>query len=98
MLVASIIERDAIRFTPAGIPVITATLKHNSKQEEAESQRLIEFEIPAIAIGKIVGRFDKLELGQIQCFSGFLATKNKKSKTLIFHITDFKEHIIDTGA
>lgn len=87
-LVASIIERDAIRYTPAGIPVVTAKLQHRSQQTEAGEKRIVEFEIPAIAIGKIAGRFEKLETGQIQRFTGFMAKKSQKSKALVFHITD----------
>lgn len=87
-LVASIIERDAIRYTPAGIPVITARLQHRSQQTEALMERTIEFEMPAVAIGEIAGRVEKLEPGQIQRFIGFMAKKSLKSKTLVFHITD----------
>lgn len=87
-LVASIIERDAIRYTPAGIPVVTARLQHRSQQVEAETGRLVEFEIPATAIGKIAGSLERLEPGQIQRFTGFMAKKSQKSRTLVFHITD----------
>ncbi|MDL2284813.1 primosomal replication protein N [Oxalobacter sp. OttesenSCG-928-P03] len=87
-LVASIIERDAIRYTPAGIPVITARLQHRSEQTEAETARIVEFEVPAKAIGSIAGRLEKLEPGQIQRFTGFMAAKSQKSKTLVFHITN----------
>ena len=87
-LIASIIERDAIRYTPAGIPVVTARLQHRSTQTEAEIERIVEFEIPATAIGKIAGMLEKLEPGQIQRFTGFMAGKSKKSKSLVFHITN----------
>lgn len=86
-LVASIVQRDVIRHTPAGIPVVTARLQHHSQQIEAEIQRTVEFEIPVMAIGKIAGRLEKLEPGQIQRFTGFMARKSQKSPTLVFHIT-----------
>jgi len=78
-----------IRYTPAGIPVVTAKLMHRSQQTEANEERLVEFEISAIAIGEIAGRFSKTELGEIHCFSGFMARKNRNSKSLVFHITDY---------
>ena len=87
-LVASIIERDAIRYTPAGIPVVTARLQHHSRQPEAESERTVEFEMPATAIGRMAGTLEKLEPGQIRRFTGFMAGKSRKSKSLVFHITD----------
>ena len=86
-LVAGIIERDAIRYTPAGTPVVTAKLRHRSQQTEAETERIVEFEIPATAIGKIAGQLEKLEAGQIQRFTGFMAKKSRKSNMLVFHIT-----------
>ena len=86
-LVASIVEKDTIRYTPAGIPVVSARLQHSSRQVEAETERAIEFEIPAIAIGAIAGQLDRLEPGQIQHFTGFMARRNRKSRTLVFHIT-----------
>lgn len=87
-LVACIVERDIVRFTPAGVPVVTALLRHCSQQTEAETKRLVELEIPAMAIGKIANELDKLESGQIQCFTGFLAKKTRNNKSLVFHITD----------
>ena len=86
-LVASLIEREATRYTPAGIPVIVARLLHQSQQTEAEAQRSVEFEMPVIAIGKIAGQLEKLEAGQLRHFTGYLAKRNRKSRTLVLHIT-----------
>jgi primosomal replication protein N len=94
-LVASIAERDALRYTPAGIPVVAAKLSHMSEQIEANIQRQVEFEIAAIAAGEISGRFNQAELGVALRFTGFLARKNRNSKSLVFHITDFDRHTPD---
>jgi primosomal replication protein N len=88
-LVAIIAERDALRYTPAGIPIVSGKLLHTSKQAEAGVERLVELEIAAIAAGEISGRFNQAELGATFEFTGFLARKNRNSKTLVFHITDF---------
>lgn len=87
---ASIAERELLRYTPAGIPIVSAKLLHRSEQLEAGIQRQIEFEIAAIAAGEISGRFSQLELGLPQQFTGFLARKSRKSKSLVFHIIDFQ--------
>jgi primosomal replication protein N len=102
-LVASITERDVLRYTPAGVPIVAATLTHSSQQEEAGMARLTEFDIHAVAAGEISGRFSQAELGAVYQFSGFLAKKNRNSKALVFHIIDFiavasAAHILDTGA
>lgn len=79
-----------MRYTPAGIPVMTAKLLHQSEQVEAAVNRQIEFEIAALAAGEIAGRFEQALLGQSFKFTGFLARKSRNSKSLVFHITDFE--------
>jgi primosomal replication protein N len=86
---ASINERDSLRYTPAGIPIITAKLLHESEQFEAGVQRHVGCEISALAAGEIATRFEQLLLGQTHYFTGFLASKSRKSKSLVFHIIDF---------
>ncbi|MGX4644250.1 primosomal replication protein N [Massilia sp. SYSU DXS3249] len=88
-VVATIAERDVLRYTPAGVPVVSAILMHSSQQVEAGVARLVEFEIAAFAAGEISGRFASAELGAAHQFTGFLARKNRNSKALVFHIIDF---------
>ncbi len=90
-VIASIVEKSVLRFTPAGIPIATAVLVHESKQEQASNQRQVEFEISAIAAGEISKQFLEIELGAMNVFTGFLARKNRNSKSLVFHVTDFQK-------
>jgi primosomal replication protein N len=87
--VATILERDVLRYTPAGVPIVSATLLHSSQQVEAGVERLVEFEMSALAAGDISGRFSRAELGAVHQFTGFVAKKNRSSKALVFHIIDF---------
>ncbi|MCG2583019.1 primosomal replication protein N [Massilia sp. TS11] len=87
---AQILERDILRYTPAGIPIVSAILQHQSQQTEAGVARTTEFEITAVAAGEIAGRFGQAELGVAYDFTGFLAKKNRNSKSLVFHIIDFR--------
>jgi primosomal replication protein N len=87
--VATISERDVLRYTPAGVPIVSATLSHSSQQVEAGVERLVEFEMSALAAGEISGRFSRAELGAVHQFTGFVAKKNRSSKALVFHIIDF---------
>ena len=88
-LIATIAERDVLRYTPAGVPIVGAILMHSSQQEEAGVARLVQFEVTALAAGEISGRFANAELGAAYRFDGFLARKNRNSKALVFHIIDF---------
>jgi primosomal replication protein N len=85
----TILERDILRYSPAGVPIVSATIAHSSQQTEAGATRLVEFEVPALAAGEISGRFARAELGAAMTFTGFLARKNRNSKALVFHIIDF---------
>lgn len=90
-VVATVVEKSVLRYTPAGIPIATAILMHESKQEQAGGQRQVEFEVPAIAAGEISKRFLDIELGVAMIFTGFLARKNRNSKSLVFHVSDFQK-------
>jgi primosomal replication protein N len=88
-LVASVAEREILRYTPAGVPIVSAMLLHESEQVEAGVARKVEFEIAALAAGEISGRFNLVELGNSYRFTGFLTRKSRNSKSLVFHIIDF---------
>ena len=89
-VVASITEKSVLRYTPAGIPIATGILTHNSQQVQASSERQVEFEVSAIAAGDISKKFLDIELGTRLLFTGFIARKNRNSKSLVFHVTDFQ--------
>ena len=91
--IATIAEREILRYTPAGVPIVSAVLLHSSQQTEAGVARLVEFEIAASAEDEISGRFNQAELGGTYQFTGFLARKSRNSKSLVFHLTDFENHI-----
>jgi primosomal replication protein N len=78
------------------MPIVTAILQHSSQQMEAGIARLTEFEISALAAGDLAKRFNDAPLGGIYQFTGFLAKKNRNSRSLVFHIIDFS--LLDTGA
>lgn len=86
--ISAIIEgRTAIRYTPAGIPVISATLHHQSRQMEAGTVRNVEISLPAVAIGGIAEEIQKLPSNRIYRFEGFIAARSLKSQDPLFHIT-----------
>ena len=94
-LIATIAERDVLRYTPAGIPIVSAKLQHSSEQVEANIPRQVDLEIAAIAAGEISGRFNQAELGAMFQFTGFLARKSRNSRGIVFHVTDFETYTPD---
>ena len=91
--IATLVEREALRYTPAGIAIVTARLQHSSQQIEAGVARTVEFDMPALAAGDISTRLLALALGQSCRFTGFLARRSRNSRTLVLHITDFDSDI-----
>lgn len=76
-----------MRYSPAGIPIIAAKLLHESEQLEAGISRRVEFEMAALAAGQIAQQLEQEKLGGMFRFTGFLARKNRNSRSLIFHLT-----------
>lgn len=78
------------RYTPAGIPIVSARLLHTSEQVEAGINRKVEFELVAMAAGQLADQLELAEMGQVFRFSGFVARKNRNSKALVFHLTEIE--------
>jgi len=85
-LVGSLIERLALRYTPAGVPVTECRIRHESEQIEAGSPRRVECEIPAIGLGDPAKWLQAATPGAEIRVTGFLAAKSRNSKQLVLHI------------
>lgn len=79
---------EAIRYTPAGIPLLSFVLQHTSEQIEAGLKRKVECEVNAVALGNIAGDIAKssIQIGDNIKAKGFLAKRSAKSTQLVFHI------------
>ncbi|MES2958310.1 MAG: primosomal replication protein N [Pseudomonadota bacterium] len=86
VLAATLVERGAVRYTPAGLPALDLVLKHESEVSEDGLPRKVSLEIRAVAIGAITRPAGAMVLGAAASFAGFLgATRNGRG--LVFHIT-----------
>ena len=88
--VATLAERDIVRFSPAGIPIVAARLSHSSEQVEAGISRKVDLELAALAAGQIAQKLEQAELGARYRFNGFMACKSRNSKSIVFHLIDFE--------
>jgi primosomal replication protein N len=86
-LTAILVSKDAIRFTPAGIPVMHCQLEHRGEANEVGVARKIQMSVEAIAIGPIQKDLERMDLGVEAVFEGFLAPKTLRNQRLVFHIT-----------
>jgi primosomal replication protein N len=87
VLSAQLVERGAVRYTPAGLPAIDCRLQHESTVTEDGQPRKVSLEIKALAIGAISRPLAALTLGSTGLFGGFLATA-RNGRSCLFHITE----------
>ena len=84
---ALLTERGALRYTPAGIPAIECSLRHQSVQAEAGSERRVECELFAVAFGDVARKLAAIPVGSAVSCEGFLARRYRTGITVALHIT-----------
>ncbi len=85
-LQARILEIGALRYTPAGMPVLDLVLAHESEVIEAGLPRRVELTIAAKAIGETGQKMASLAPGTEIRACGFLAPIRKNATKLVLHI------------
>jgi primosomal replication protein N len=87
LLSARIVERGALRHTPAGVPALDLELRHESELSEDRQVRKVALQMRAVAIGGgITAVVAALPLGAESGFAGFLAAA-RNGRGLVFHVT-----------
>jgi primosomal replication protein N len=86
VLAARLVERRALRYTPAGLPVQDFELKHDSELSENGQARKVSMQIRSVAIGQITQAVAAMELGSAGQFAGFLDSA-RNGRGLMFHVT-----------
>ena len=81
-----VLERGALRHTPAGIPVLEFLLAHVSTQAEADVERRVECEMACIAMGRTALALQAANPGDGVRLSGFLAARSLKRRSPILHV------------
>jgi primosomal replication protein N len=79
---------DALRYTPAGIPLLGFKLVHRSQQSEAGLKRQVECEVSGVAMAEVAVAMSRLEVGRAVRVRGFMNRKNRMSAQLILHATE----------
>ena len=82
-----LIELDALRYTPAGIPMLKFRLQHDSVQTEAGGERKVSFEIAAVAFEREARLLASAKLGSSVKVNGFLAARSRSSRAPLLHAT-----------
>jgi len=88
ILTATLIAKEALRYTPAGLPVVQCQLEHCGEVIEDQQVRRIQMSLTAIAIGTIARQLEQWPLGEQRQCEGFMAPQSQRSQRLVFHITN----------
>jgi primosomal replication protein N len=89
VLSAQLVERGAVRYTPAGLPACDFGLKHESEVTEAGTVRKVSLEMRAVVIGDLAQRLLALSIGSTGTFAGFL-THQRNGRGTVLHVTEFE--------
>jgi len=88
VLTGILVERDAMRYTPAGLPALGFRLEHSSVVHDVHAQRKVEVSVKSLAFGAVAERLAVQPLGSSWRFSGFLVN-GRQAKSLVFQVQEF---------
>jgi primosomal replication protein N len=84
-LTVSLVERKALRYTPAGLPALDLGLHHESNVVEAEQARKVVCDLRAVAIGPMAEQLSRTHIGATLQVKGFLGM-SRNGRGVLLHI------------
>ncbi|MEO8279462.1 MAG: primosomal replication protein N [Ideonella sp.] len=87
VLSAELVARGSLRYTPAGLPALDLSLKHESTVTQQGQVRKVSLEIKGRVVGDITHRIGQLELGSLHAFAGFLGSQ-RNGRGIVFHVIE----------
>ncbi|HEX5374486.1 MAG TPA: primosomal replication protein N [Aquabacterium sp.] len=86
-LTASIVERKALRYTPAGLPALDLGLHHESTVVEAGQPRKVVCDLRAVALGPMAVQLSRTDIGAELQIKGFLGM-SRNGRGVLLHIIE----------
>ncbi len=86
----TLIGREQLRHTPAGMPALNFRIGHVSEQVEAGKPRNVSLEIDGVALGEVAEKLSRMPLEGQYSFEGFLALRNRQSRVAVLHVNRFE--------
>lgn len=84
-ITGELIERSALRYTPAAVAVLDLKVLHSDMVDQAGVSRMVKFEIPVVVMGDLALMWQSAALGQMLEVEGFLAAARQNSPKLVLH-------------
>ena len=86
VLTATVDREDALRYTPAGLPVLEMWLRHQSRQKSCGFERDVACEMQAVLIGDNARKLSGTLAGNTVNVTGFIAQRSLRNPRLVLHI------------
>ncbi|UTH72456.1 primosomal replication protein N [Chromobacterium sp. IIBBL 290-4] len=86
VLTVTVDRVDALRYTPAGLPVLEMWLKHQSRQSAGGFERDVACDIQAVWVGEDARKNAGKLAGQVMNVTGFLAQRSLRNPRLVLNI------------
>ena len=90
VLDGTLVAREELRHTPAGMPALSFRIGHASGQVEAGLPRNVNLEIDGVALGEVAEKLSRVPLDGHYSFEGFLALRSKQSRVPVLHVNRFE--------
>lgn len=84
-LSAAVVEKNPLRYTPSGLAALDFWLEQHLSISDAGRPRQNQLRLKAVAFDQMAEAIDRLPLGEMQSFSGFLSNA-RYGKSVVFHI------------
>ena len=86
VLTVTVEREDALRYTPAGLPVVEMWLKHQSRQTAGGFERDVACDIQAVWIGDDARKHSGKLARQVINVTGFLGQRSLRNPRLVLNI------------
>ncbi len=84
VLSGQVVQIEPLRYTPAGLPLLSFVINHVSEHIEAGLKRKVQCSVNAVAMGDLAK--SNITLGANINVAGFLAKRSAKSTQLVLHV------------
>lgn len=91
-----LVELDALRYTPGGVPILKFRLMHESTQTEAGGPRKVGCELSGVAFETEARLLASAPLGAAMRITGFLDRKGRSGRQIVLHATHIEYLPTDT--
>ncbi|AAQ61301.1 primosomal replication protein N [Chromobacterium violaceum] len=86
VLTVTVDREDALRYTPAGLPVVEMWLKHQSRQSAGGFERDVACDIQAVWVGEEAKKHAGKLAGRVMNVTGFLSQRSLRNPRLVLNI------------